>query len=178
MRVSGHLHYQRHVDPPMCCWVYTTEISWGGISGQHCKCLATGVYYTKTATFIPLPKHLSFLAKIWTLLSSNKCPLSFGCSWMAKSWPEELALRLYSGCLVSPMYRSIDSSVHWTTWPTLIYVSVFFPSGLQSLSVLPGLKWTCTLCLLKILLSISDVPVMLCCLCFISLVCVCCSLWI
>lgn len=69
------------------------------------------------------------VAKIWTLLSSNECPLSFACSWMTKSWPEELALHLYSGCLVSPMNWSIDSSVQWTTWPTLIYVGVFCPLG-------------------------------------------------
>lgn len=48
---------------------------------------------------------------------------------MTKSWPEELALHMYSGCLVSPMNRSIDSSVQWTTWPTLIYVGVFCPLG-------------------------------------------------
>lgn len=111
-------------------WILPCTVGCACQKFQHCKCLATGVHYTKMATFIPLSKHLSFLAKIWTLLSSNECPLSFGCSRMAKSWPEELALCLYSGCLVSPMYRSIlDSSVQWTTWPTLIYVSVFCPSG-------------------------------------------------
>ena len=31
------------------------------------------------ASFTPLSKHLSFLAKVWTLLSSNERPLSFRC---------------------------------------------------------------------------------------------------
>lgn len=36
--------------------------------------------------------HLCSLAKPWTLLCSNKCPLSFRCRWMAEACSKELAL--------------------------------------------------------------------------------------
>lgn len=78
------------------------------------KCLATGVHYTKMATFIPLSKHLSFVAKIWTLLSPNECPLSFGCSWMAKSWPEESVQWLFSltNVQIYRFFSLVDNMTH------------------------------------------------------------------
>ncbi len=70
------------------------------------------------------------------------------------------AIRLFNGCLVSPIYGSLHFSLHLTTYTRLLFVCGVWSLGCTSfcLSVFLGLKNTGMWCLLKILLSFSDTP--------------------
>lgn len=98
---------------------------------------------------------LSSLSQMWTLLSSKAPPRPLDVS--AESWPEELTLLcwarcLCSGCLVSPMCRSVQSSLHSMPQTALSSLSVLSSEWkCFCLRVLLGLNWTGTWCFLKIL---------------------------
>ena len=54
---------------------------------------------TQMDSITPFSKYLSFLAKMFTLLSSREWFFSFRCKWTSECGPEELALLCFSMCL-------------------------------------------------------------------------------
>ena len=81
----------------------------------------------------------SSLSSTHTWSSLKECPLSFRCRCTAKSCPEAVArlccvIRLWRGCLVSPMYSSLHSSWHCMAYIALFVSWCFVLGGDQSLS--------------------------------------------